>query len=486
MNVWAKAVCAVIAAIAVLSGTPAHAACSWTKLINGNIANANEVMDNFDCLAPIANPAFTGNVGISSSNGTALNIDAGSGFSIFAKGNYVSFLDPSGAKGITLTTTSSESKIFADYFSGSAANSLQLGTWPNEAAVTILSSGNVGIGTSEAANRVEIVTPPQLYGIEAIVDPFGRGIQVVTADYTYGVAGSSLAYGLGTGSGSTYGSIQAQTAGKTAAGALVFQADGGNVGIGTTNPGVALTVAGPNASIGTNSEGLRLQSASNLTNGTMILGLGTDATDNYSWIRSVKNGVGESNLVLQGTGGNVGIGTTLPAQKLDVDGAIRLSVLASGTSDYLCYSGGGPFVLASCSSSIRYKENIQKARFGLDQVLRMRPVTFKWKERKEEDFGFIAEEMARIDRRFVTYKNGKIEGVKYPQLTAVLVGAIKELKAENGRLAAKLVALQSASGEQSRELRLLKIRLDTQNTPARVMTGHIPNTNARQIKTAQN
>jgi len=40
------------------------ASCSWTKLQNGSTADAIQVMNNFDCLAPSANPEFSGQVGI--------------------------------------------------------------------------------------------------------------------------------------------------------------------------------------------------------------------------------------------------------------------------------------------------------------------------------------------------------------------------------------------------------------------------------------
>lgn len=44
-----------------------------------------------------------------------------------------------------------------------------------------------------------------------------------------------------------------------------------------------------------------------------------------------------------------------------------------------------------------------------------------------KDTGFGAEEVEKIDPRFVTYnKEGQVEGVKYNRLTAVFVNAFKE------------------------------------------------------------
>jgi hypothetical protein len=55
------------------------------------------------------------------------------------------------------------------------------------------------------------------------------------------------------------------------------------------------------------------------------------------------------------------------------------------------------------------------------EVMKMQPVTFKWKGRDENDLGLIAEDLEKINPLFVTYERGQIEGVKYSQLTAVLV-----------------------------------------------------------------
>jgi hypothetical protein len=155
--------------------------------------------------------------------------------------------------------------------------------------------------------------------------------------------------------------------------------------------------------------------------------------------------------------GNVGIGTTAPAQSLEVNGMVKVDSFASASSTAVCENAG---VLSSCSSSIRYKEDVRDAHFGLNEVAQMHPVTFKWKGRDESDLGLIAEEVAKINPLFVTYKGGKIEGVKYPQMTVVLVAAIKELKAENDRLRAQLDRQASADNEMKRDGAATRAELD--------------------------
>ena len=88
-------------------------------------------------------------------------------------------------------------------------------------------------------------------------------------------------------------------------------------------------------------------------------------------------------------------------------------------------------VLTLCSSSLRYKQNVQPLSSGLNLIQRLRPVTFEWKDRLEADLGLIAEEVAAVEPLLVTHnKTGEIEGVKYDQLSVVLINAVNEQQAE--------------------------------------------------------
>ena len=107
---------------------------------------------------------------------------------------------------------------------------------------------------------------------------------------------------------------------------------------------------------------------------------------------------------------------------------VSIGAFAAATAINLCISGT---VLATCSSSQRYKESIQPLTSGLNLIQRLRPVTFDWKERREPDLGLIAEEVAEIEPLLVTRNtDGVIEGVKYDQISVVLVNAVKEQQAQ--------------------------------------------------------
>lgn len=107
------------------------------------------------------------------------------------------------------------------------------------------------------------------------------------------------------------------------------------------------------------------------------------------------------------------------------DGTFSVQTLAGATGNHLCYNGLNQ--LSTCSSSARYKHNIETAAWGLDTIQQMRPVTFNWNQDGKSDFGFVAEEMHDINPIFATYHNGVIEGVNYESLTSVAISGIQQL-----------------------------------------------------------
>jgi hypothetical protein len=196
-----------------------------------------------------------------------------------------------------------------------------------------------------------------------------------------------------------------------------------NVGIGTTTPALRLHIEG-----GTDV---------NLTSGGYIQ-LGATATGNLvidnNEIMARSNGAtapiginafGGNVLLVQSGTGNVGIGTGVPADKLDVNGTIRVATLGAAGGPNLCRNASNQ--IAACSSSLRYKTNIHGFTEGLSFLSKLEPIAYDWKIGGMKDVGFGAEDIAKIDPRFVTYNDkNEVEGVKYDRLTTVLVNAIGE------------------------------------------------------------
>ena len=81
-------------------------------------------------------------------------------------------------------------------------------------------------------------------------------------------------------------------------------------------------------------------------------------------------------------------------------------------------------------------------------MARLRPVTFRWTAGGERDLGFIAEEVAAIDPLLATYDDeGEIEGVRYRQLTAVLVKAIQAQQEQIAEQQTEIAALQEQAAK---------------------------------------
>lgn len=112
-----------------------------------------------------------------------------------------------------------------------------------------------------------------------------------------------------------------------------------------------------------------------------------------------------------------------------IDGTLVVSTLGSAGSTSVCLNAANRF--SPCSSSLRYKTSVQNFSRGLDVVRRLQPITFDWRDGGAHDIGFGAEEVNAVEPLLTTRNSrGEIEGVKYPQITAVLVNAVNEQQTE--------------------------------------------------------
>jgi hypothetical protein len=205
---------------------------------------------------------------------------------------------------------------------------------------------------------------------------------------------------------------------------------GGNVGerntTGSSNTFVG-RLAGTGNTIGLNNTiiGARANVSGNLIYATAI-GAGAVVSDNNSVVLGRPDG---SDAV------------RIPGAVL-IDGSLVVHTLGSAGSTQICLNAADR--LAPCSSSLRYKSNVESFFGGLGVVKRLRPITFNWKDGGMADVGFGAEEVERVEPRLtIRNKQGDIEGVKYAQLTTVLVNAVKEQQAQIEQYHKQFAAQQS-------------------------------------------
>jgi hypothetical protein len=160
--------------------------------------------------------------------------------------------------------------------------------------------------------------------------------------------------------------------------------------------------------------------------------------------------------------GGINLGTQTTATNITASGlvkaeSVKANLTTSGNNN-LCFRFEGTYgVLATCSSSLRYKTNVENYTRGLDLVKRLRPVTFDWKADGTSDVGFIAEEVNAVEPLLNNYNpSGEIEGVKYAQVTTALVNAVKEQQAQLEEQKAENQKLQEQIKQQQAQLDALK------------------------------
>jgi hypothetical protein len=186
-----------------------------------------------------------------------------------------------------------------------SSNNIALSTAGSE-RVRVTSGGNVGIGVTAPQKKLSV------YG-DTLIESSGLTASLwfrPSATYNAGgiqtmkVTGSSNPYHTTT-SFSNYNA------------ANVLNIVNDKVGIGTTSPGYPLEVNGEIAASG---DGYLINGYGWATEGSGVLTLGDwDGSDFVTRIMDEN-----SNEVLRVAGGNVGIGTTTPDYKLDVEGDISL------------------------------------------------------------------------------------------------------------------------------------------------------------------
>lgn len=142
-------------------------------------------------------------------------------------------------------------------------------------------------------------------------------------------------------------------------------------------------------------------------------------------------------------------------------------VMITGGSTVLINSSGQ---LGTVVSSFRYKRDIQDMREESQGLLKLRPVTFRYKEDAEgqRQYGLIAEEVAKIYPELVVRgAEGEVESVQYHELIPMLLNEVQHQQQELEELKAQNVRLQAALVQQNAAL---AARLDQLEQGARSIT----------------
>lgn len=162
----------------------------------------------------------------------------------------------------------------------------------------------------------------------------------------------------------------------------------------------------------------------------------TSVVNNYNGYFAVAVQSHNAGMVVErlrvNSSGDVGIGTTNPGFKLDVQGTIGTNNAPVLTSD------------------ARFKKNLEPISTPLDKVLNLTGLTYEWKtdEYKEKGFaegrhyGVIAQEIEEVLPEVVNTTPDGSKAVAYTEIIPVLIEAIKEQQKQIELLEKKVAALQ--------------------------------------------
>jgi hypothetical protein len=127
---------------------------------------------------------------------------------------------------------------------------------------------------------------------------------------------------------------------------------------------------------------------------------------------------------LQGSGVTFGLETGGNTAPINLVGTIP-----ANPQNPLCKSTAGNSAghIGTCSSTRALKEGIVDLDMSTDTLMRLRPVAFRWKSNHSPDLGFVAEDVAKVNRLLAVYnERGELQSVKYTQMTALLTKVLQE------------------------------------------------------------
>lgn len=117
--------------------------------------------------------------------------------------------------------------------------------------------------------------------------------------------------------------------------------------------------------------------------------------------------------IYYGDTGNVGVGSTKssPNHRLEVDGNV----------------GATSFIYTSDET---LKNNVQVLKNSLDKISSLEGVSFDWKKDGSKEIGLIAQDVEKVVPELVVTGSDGIKSVKYGNIVALLIEAVKEQQAE--------------------------------------------------------
>jgi hypothetical protein len=226
--------------------------------------------------------------------------------------------------------------------------------------------------------------------------------------------------------------------------ALFFTTGSGNTGNGAFTLG--------DLGSGSNNTAIGVNTLDALNTGSSNTAIGANAGINLS--SSESNNIDINNAGATGDAGIIRIGTSGTQTATYIAGIYNTTTGSSTTSMVVVDNNGQ---LGTVASSRRYKEDIHDMGTASDGLLRLRPVTFRYKKAyadgsKPIEYGLVAEEVAEVyPDLVVSDKDGQPETVQYYKLDAMLVNEVQKLAKLHVDDQAEITKLQSEVAWQRKQ-----------------------------------
>jgi hypothetical protein len=268
------------------------------------------------------------------------------------------------------------------------------------------------------------------------------------------------------------GALQENTTGNdnTASGydALLFNTTGSN---NTASgyyalAGAVITTANPDGATGSNNTGIGTNALFSYSTGSNNTASGFNALfSNTTGSNNIAEGyqagynltTGSNNIDI----GNVGVAGESNTIRIGTKGTQKATVIAG---IYGTPVSGSPVVVSATGrlgvtvSSERYKTTITPMESNSEKLEQLRPVTFHLKTDPHGalQYGLIAEEVANVYPELVIRgEKGRIDGVRYDELTPILVNEVQQQKRTIGAQSEKI----DAQAANIHDLRMLVIEM---------------------------
>jgi len=318
---------------------------------------------------------------------------------------------------------------------------------PDFGSQSIVTTGNLSAGTTSTVHTLN------LQGVDSVTVKRAVTTGMMVKDITY-VGGASSnsrvwqwlsdGYSLGLQAISDDYSTSTEVFSVSRSGIAISEVlfPNGNVGIGTLNPTTELDVNGTVTALDVVVQGQFTVNESGGTNDFRVEG---DTDPNLIFVDAANDAVG--------------IGTTTPTTKFEVNGTLK----SSGIEEL---------------SDQRWKGNITQLQDALEKVLQLRGVNYEWLRDKfpEKDFpqgvqmGLIAQEVEKVIPEVVQTDRNGYKTINYSHLVALLIEGMKDQQREIDQLRAENEALRAAQAQNQRQIEEIRAFLGMPQSTTGIQT----------------